>query len=130
MKKIVTYILILVICISLTSCFLREKMTMEEYMEKNQKLYDSISTSLADDNCTIKFSSRGNSLVLTANMTFEIEEERLEAVSDALEIAIEEAKEDYLNMLENVKKYVPDAESVIVEYYDSNNVLVASKELK
>lgn len=131
MKKILAFLLTLLLLLSLAGCsFLKTDMTMEQYMKKNRILYDTIAKVKSDEDCTMQFSHRGNSLVLTANMNFAVDEEQLVAVAAAMEESLEDGKEDYLELLEDVKEDVSAAESIIVEFYDSNKVLIISKEFR
>ena len=119
----------LVLCLSMTACSLLKKdMTMEEYMQKNQWLYDTIAETMADDDVTMKFSARGDSLLLSAKMDMQIDEAVKEAVATAMDASLEEGRQDYLDMLEDVREDVPTAKSVIVEFYDSADTLIISKE--
>ena len=129
MKRVIAALMALVLCLSMTACSLLKKdMTMEEYMQKNQWLYDTSAETMADDDVTMKFSARGDSLLLSAKMDMQIDEAVKEAVATAMDASLEEGRQDYLDMLEDVREDVPTAKSVIVEFYDSADTLIISKE--
>ena len=120
--------LALVLCVSMSACsLLKRDMTMDEYMQKNQLLYNTIAESMSDD-VIMTFSARGDSLVLSAKMDMQIDEAVKEAVATAMDASLEEGRQDYLDMLEDVREDVPTAKSVIVEFYDSADILIISKE--
>jgi len=129
MKRIIAAVLALVLCLSMSACsFLKKDLTMEEYMEKNQWMYDTIASTMSEDDVTMKFSARGDSLVLSATMDMEVDEQVKEAMVAAMEPTLEEGKQDYLDLLEDVKEDVSTAKSIIVEFYDNQGTLILSKE--
>ena len=129
MKRIFAAVLALVLCFSMAAC-IRENLTMEEYMQKNQTMYDVMAAAMSKDDVAMFFTYRGNSLVMGATMDMEVDESIREAVAAAMEVSLEEGKQDYLDLLKTVRESVPTAESIIVEFYDSQNALILSKEFK
>ncbi len=91
-------------------------------MDKNKFLYDFIASTSDEEEMEMKFSARGNDLVLTVRLKETVN--NVEAVSDAMSKATVEQKDVYIDLLEEVRKDVPSAESVIIEFYDANNVLL------
>lgn len=129
MKRVIAAVLALVLCVSMSACsLLKRDMTMDEYMQKNQLLYNTIAESMSDDDVIMTFSARGDSLVLSAKMDMAIDEAVKEAVATAMDASLEEGRQDYLDMLEDVQEDVSTAKSVIVEFYDSEDTLIISKE--
>ena len=129
MKRVIAALMALVLCLSMTACgLLKKDMTMDEYMQKNQTLYNTIADTMSDENVTMEFSARGDSLVLSAKMDMAIDETVKEVVAAAMDASLEEGKQDYLDMLEDVREDVSAAKSIIVEFYDSEDTLIISKE--
>lgn len=126
-KATLSLVLAMLMVVSLTAC-LNTTMTLEEYYEKNKVIYDNLSETTEDGNSLV-YSVRDNSLVLTATISIEVDDDSLETYRSALQQSIENSEDDYLEVLENVQEDVPDA-TFIVEFVDKNNVLLASKEYK
>ena len=57
-----------------------------------------------------------------------VDEAVKEAVATAMDASLEEGRQDYLDILEDVQEDVSTAKSVIVEFYDSEDTLIISKE--
>lgn len=126
-KATLSLVLAMLMVVSLTAC-LNTTMTLEEYYEKNKVIYDNLSETTEDGNSLV-YSVRDNSLVLTATISIEVDDDSLETYRSALQQSIETSEDDYLEVLENVQEDVPDA-TFIVEFVDKNGKLLYSKEYK
>lgn len=127
MKKIIAILLSILLTFSLAGC---GGMSMEEYVEENKSIFDTICEQQSNETCEIEILGKDNSLIFKATMKIEIDESVKDAVVASLQTSTEQNKEVYTNMLENARKEVSDAESIIVEYYDKNDNLLYSKEFK
>ena len=127
MKKVISIFLTLLLTCLLCAC---GEMTMEQYVEDNKAVFETICESQSNDDCTVEILGKDNSLVLKAVMQMEIEDNLLDAVVDTLKLSTEENKDVYIEMLENAREEVPSAESIIIEYYDINEKLIYSEEFK
>ncbi len=130
MKKISVILLSLFLIFSLTACFPTSKMTMKEYVEENRTMFDVICETQADDDCTVEILAKGDSLLLKGVINTEVDDSVFDAVAQVLEQGVEESKDTYIDMLENAQEEVPDAKSIIIEYYDANGKLLYSKEFE
>jgi len=126
-KATLSLVLAMLMVVSLTAC-LNTTMTLEEYYEKNKVIYDNLSETTEDGNSLV-YSVRDNSLVLTATISIEVDDDSLETYRSALQQSIENSEDDYLEVLENVQEDVPDA-TFIVEFVDKNGKVLYSKEYK
>ena len=130
MKKFVAVLLSLLLVFSLSGCSFGADKTMDEYIEENRKMFDTICESLSEDDCSIEISGKGDSLVIKAVINTEVDESVFDAVAEVLEQGVEESKDTYIEMLDNAREEVPDAESIIIEYYDANDKLLYCKEFQ
>ncbi len=130
MKKFASILLSLVLIFSLSACFPTAEMTMDDYIEENRKMFDTICESQSNDDCTIEILGKGDSLLLKAVIKTEVDESVFDTVAETLKQGVEENKDVYLEMLENAREEVPDAESIIIEYYDKNDKLLFSREFE
>jgi len=126
-KATLSLVLAMLMVASLTACH-NTTMTLEEYYEKNKVIYDNLSETTEDGNSLV-YSVRDNSLVLTATISIEVDDDSLETYRSALQQSIENSEDDYLEVLENVQEDVPDA-TFIVEFVDKNGKVLYSKEYK
>ncbi len=127
MKRTVFLVLCALITLSLSSCFFR-KPTLEEYMKQNKGLYELIAQTGDEDEMEMEFTARGDDLVLTVRLKDKVN--NVEAVSEAMSKATQEQRDVYLDMLHEVQKQVPSAESMIVEFYDASGVLLVYEQFK
>lgn len=129
--KLTVGLLVLVAMLGLTACMgiIDHTMTIEEYFENNKHIYQNADKMAGSENGTIEYSVRGNSLVMTAKLFIEVDEEYLETYRDTLQQSIEDSDKEYTEVLKNVREDVPDA-TFIVEFVDKNNQLLATKEYK
>ncbi|MBR2152953.1 MAG: DUF4854 domain-containing protein [Clostridia bacterium] len=124
-KKLLALALTALMVVSLTACF-DTTMTMEEHFEKNKAVYENVSNT---ENGTVKYSVRGNSLVLTGTVPNEVDDKFLETYRSTFEQSVENSDSTYMEILENVREDVPDA-TFIVEFVDKNGKTLYSKEYK
>lgn len=131
LKKVSAVFFSLLLIFGLSGCInLSHNMTMAEYVEEMKPVFDKICANESNENCTLEISARGNSLVHTAKLTFVVEAAEIEGLKVSLSQSLEEGKEDYYDMLETARKSVPNAYSIIVEYIDSTEKMIYSREFK
>ena len=126
MKKVIAAVLALVLCLSLAAC--NSGPSMEEYMQEHQTEYKAMAQSMSTNGVTMEFSARDDSLVLSARLDMAVDESVRVAAATVMEVSLEDSKQDYLSILDAVREAVPSAKSIIVEFYDSEDTLIISKE--
>lgn len=127
MKKIIAIFLVLVLCLSAAAC--NGGTDLESYMQKKQAAYDALATTLSGNGVTMQFSARGDSLVLSAKMDQKVDESVRSVLEMSIGVSIEQSQAMYLSILQAVQQAVPSAKSIIVEFYDSADTLIVSKEI-
>ena len=124
-KKILALALTALMVVSLTACF-DTTMTMQEHFDANKAIYENVTDTA---NSTLAYSVRGNSLVLTATLPNEVDDQYVETYRSTFEESIKGSDATYMEVLENVREDVPDG-TFIVEFVDKNGKLLFSKEYK
>lgn len=97
-------------------------------MKQNKGLYELIAQTGDEDEMEMEFTARGDDLVLTVRLKDKVN--NVEAVSEAMSKATQEQRDVYLDMLHEVQKQVPSAESMIVEFFDASGVLLVYEQFK
>ena len=126
MKRVIAAVLALVLCLSLAAC--NSGPSMEEYMQEHQTEYKTMAQSMSTNGVTMEFSARDDSLVLSARLDMAVDESVRVAAAAVMEVSLEDNKQNYLSILDAVREAVPSAKSIIVEFYDSEDTLIISKE--
>ena len=142
MKKILAYMLsLLIICSLLISCGKNEEQvqtlenpgnysTVAEWIEKESENIKGLKDSMDGTDLELNVIDRGKSLVYQYRFTKISGKDVTFLMKEQLNKDIEEQKEAMGAVLEMLKKEVPDAESVIYEYYDKEKNLITSCEIK
>ena len=144
MKKILSCVIVaMIMCSLLTSCGKDKKeeqnqaeetvakiSSVAEWIEKESDNIDSLKESMDGTDIKLDVVDKKNSLVYQYTFTKISEEDADGGLKEQLDIDIEEQKDAMETVLEMLKKEVPDAESVIFEYYDNDENLITSCEIK
>ena len=142
MKKIIAYMIsVMVIFLLITSCGKNEEQiqTLEnagsyssvaEWIEKESENIKGLKESMTGTDLELNVVGRGKSLVYQYRFTKVAGGDVTIWMKEQLNRDIEEQKESMNAVLVMLRKEVPDAESVIFEYYDKDNNLITSCEIK
>ena len=132
---------VMVICLLITSCRKNEEQiqTLEnagsyssvaEWIEKESENIEGLKESMTGTDLELNVVGRGKSLVYQYRFTKVAGGDVTIWMKEQLNRDIEEQKESMNAVLVMLRKEVPDAESVIFEYYDKDNNLITSCEIK
>lgn len=104
--------------------------TPEEKLEDFVKKLKPSVTSMSNDSFNIDFILRGRSVVYYFKYKKTYSSDQVKNIKTALDEELVKNKSVYVNLLTSLRAEVPEAESVIVEYYNGNNKLITKKEYK
>ena len=110
-----------------------ETVTKKESSDKIAEFVDQYKASIetfSNSTITATLLARGKSIVYSYTYVDTYTEEQTTAMKPALETAIDESKNVFTDLLTELRKIDPEAESVIVEYYNGDNTLITSIEYK
>ena len=99
---------------------------IKEFVEENREGVEEISNSTFD----ITLIAREKSIVYSYTYKQTFTDQQVAAIKTELEKSINSQASVFTNLLTSVREIVPDAKSVIVEYYNGNNTLITSIEFK
>lgn len=99
---------------------------LQNYINSIQNQLDSVLDSYAQQGLAIKVLARGNSLAYVYRYTIDIPD--ISAARQQLASALSAQDSTFQNVLKELKKEVPSAESVIVEYQAKDGSVIYSKE--
>lgn len=102
--------------------------TIEGYVAGMQSQFDSMAESMKESGLDMKVEARDKSVVYKYQYITDVGD--IDVVKEALEASIEAMDTTFEGYLEALKAAVPDAESIILEYYSAGGELITSKEYK
>lgn len=102
--------------------------TMEEYMGMMQETVAEMSALMKDSGLAVSLEARGKSLVYVYQYTVDVGDS--DAVREALDESMSSMDETNRTLLADLKKAVPDADSLICEYLDMDGDVITSAEYK
>ncbi len=124
MKKLLALVCCLVMCLSFAAC--GKAKSVESYISSVQSEIDTLKKSVDGTGMKLDVTARGNSMVYSFQYDIELDETQKEALGTAMDQQASTFQQGYTDL----KKQVPSAESVIVEYLDKNGKVIVSKEYK
>ena len=142
MKKIIAYMIsVMVIFLLITSCGKNEEQiqTLEnagsyssvaEWIEKESENIEGLKESMAGTDLELNIVDKDKSLVYQYRFIKVSGEDAVLRIKQQLEADIEMQKDSMNAVLVMLRKEVPNADSVIFEYYDKDNNLITSCEIK
>lgn len=129
-KRLMVMLLALTLCVSvcltLTAC--SGEKTIDSFIKSMEGEMDALRADMGDS-IDLSLEARGNSLAYVLRFK---EDTGLEngMMANALDSTLNTMTSTFTGVLEELKKEVPSAESVIVEYQDVNGEVITSKEFK
>lgn len=101
--------------------------SVSDFFEANKESFLLYKEAMGGTGLSLDVKVRGNSLVYSYQYTYEIGD--FDLVKETLELGFDQTKESFGITLEAMKKEVPTAESIIIEYLDMNGDLITSCEV-
>ena len=146
MKKILLCLIsVIIACSLLTSCGKKKEndeeqmqmsesvvktLSIKEWLDKESENIEKLKESMEGTDLELELVSREKSLVYQYRFTKVSKDDVDVELKEQLEFDMEEQKDSMKKVLEMLKKEVADIESVIYEYYDNENNLITSCEIK
>lgn len=127
MKKILIAILAAVMCFSVVSC--GNKKTVESYIASIQDEIDSMTDMYKNSGFDLSVTAKDNTMVYTFKYNIDIGADA-DTVKATLESGMAAQESTFTTILSTLKKEIPSAESILVEYLDKDGNTLYSKEFK
>ena len=124
MKKQLALVCCLVMCISFAAC--GKAKSVDSYISSVQSDIDTMKKSMEGTGMELDVTARGNYMFYSFKLNIEADETQKTALSTAMDQQASTFQQGYTDL----KKQVPSAESVVVEYLDKNGKVIVSKEYK
>ena len=105
-----------------------QNMTLDEYLDSIQGELEQMNAIVQKNGLNLKVTCKNNSLVYTYIYSFDVGD--ISSVKEALDASLEDTSSTFESSLNELKKYVPGAESIIIEYINTDGKLILSKEFK
>jgi|GEM_PF-2636827 len=132
MKKIsktFTIALSIVLMVMMVACNNATSMSIQEHYENNRFVYEELANKVGGKSGTVSFTVDDNSLVLTSTLSVAVKKGQEHNIGKVMKSTIEGNDDVYYEVLENIRKDVPDA-TFVVKFVDKNFVELAKKEYK
>lgn len=127
MKKLLALLLALAMLFAFAACGdSSDNEELEEYIDSIQDEIDDALEVYEAQGLSIKVVARGDSLAYIYRFTTEVED--VDAARTQLKSALADQDSVFENVLDELKKEVKSAESVIVEYQNKDGSVIYSKE--
>lgn len=127
MKKVLSMVLCVALCLSFAAC--GGKKTVESYINGIQDEIAQMEEQVKQQGMNLKVSARENTLVYTYQYTIDLGDAS-DQVAAGLEQSMDSLKSVFDGILQTLKKEIPSAESVVVEYLDKDGKVLYSHEYK
>ena len=125
--RITALIMCALMCVALAACG-GKSASVQDYLDKNKTALDAaISAAEQDGTMELDIVARDNSMVYTFKFTSDLGMSNDDAKA-ALDAGMEQQASTFESTYDELKKVVPSAESIIVEYLDMNGEVITSKE--